>query len=130
MGRTLLQNLIYNWAAVGARRRNELAAAGQWVPSFVVMSPTMRCNLKCTGCYSGLYTKRGELVPAGHEHSEDMVQDPWVVAWADEYSARLKTLTDPRWEAQLSDPADRWYREKHEYRNLFRFKEEKQEGRG
>src|SRR5512134_3869464 len=59
--RRLLRNLIYNWAAVGARRRNELAAAGQWVPSFVVMSPTMRCNLKCTGCYSGLYSKRGEL---------------------------------------------------------------------
>jgi len=57
----LLRNLIYNWASVGARRRNELAAAGQWVPSFVVMSPTMRCNLKCTGCYSGLYSKRGEL---------------------------------------------------------------------
>jgi hypothetical protein len=59
--RTLLQNLIYNRAAVGARRRNQLAAAGQWVPSFVVMSPTMRCNLKCTGCYSGLCSKRGEL---------------------------------------------------------------------
>ncbi len=59
--RKLLRNLIYNWAAIGARRRNERAAAGQWVPSFVVMSPTMRCNLKCTGCYSGLYSKRGEL---------------------------------------------------------------------
>lgn len=57
----LLRNLIYNWAAVGARRRNQLAACGQWVPSFVVLSPTMRCNLKCTGCYSGLYAKRGEL---------------------------------------------------------------------
>ncbi len=22
-----------------------------WVPSFVVISPTMRCTLKCTGCY-------------------------------------------------------------------------------
>ena len=59
--RKLLQNLIYNWAAVGARRRNQLAEAGRWVPSFVVMSPTMRCNLKCTGCYSGLYCKDGEL---------------------------------------------------------------------
>jgi len=59
--RKLVRNLIYNWAAVGARRRSELAAAGRWVPSFVVMSPTMRCNLKCTGCYSGLYSKRGEL---------------------------------------------------------------------
>jgi MoaA/NifB/PqqE/SkfB family radical SAM enzyme len=62
--RTLVRNLIYNWAAVGARRRNQLAAAGQWVPSFVVMSPTMRCNLKCTGCYSGLYSKKGELTEA------------------------------------------------------------------
>ncbi|HEY7515194.1 MAG TPA: radical SAM protein, partial [Vicinamibacteria bacterium] len=59
--RKLVRNLIYNWAAVGARRRSELAAAGRWVPSFVVMSPTMRCNLDCTGCYAGLYSKRGEL---------------------------------------------------------------------
>jgi len=62
--RMLLRNLIYNWAVIGARERNERAAAGEWVPSFVVMSPTMRCNLKCTGCYSGLYTKRGELEEA------------------------------------------------------------------
>jgi len=62
--RRLLRNLIYNWAAIGARRRNELAAVGNWVPSFVVMSPTMRCNLKCTGCYAGLYSKKGELSEA------------------------------------------------------------------
>ena len=62
--RKLLGNLIYYWGAVGARRRNALAARGQWVPSFLVMSPTMRCNLKCTGCYSGLYSKRGELQEA------------------------------------------------------------------
>ncbi|HET7295382.1 MAG TPA: radical SAM protein [Vicinamibacteria bacterium] len=62
--RKLLRNLIYNWAAVGARRRNRIAADGRWVPSFVVLSPTMRCNLKCTGCYSGLYSKKGELSEA------------------------------------------------------------------
>jgi MoaA/NifB/PqqE/SkfB family radical SAM enzyme len=62
--RKLVRNLIYNWAAVGARRRDELAAEGRWVPRFVVLSPTMRCNLKCTGCYSGLYSKRGELSEA------------------------------------------------------------------
>jgi hypothetical protein len=27
----------------------------------VVVSPAMRCNLNCTGCYSRLYTKDGEL---------------------------------------------------------------------
>jgi MoaA/NifB/PqqE/SkfB family radical SAM enzyme len=62
--RKLVRNLIYNWAAVGARRRDELAGRGQWAPRFVVLSPTMRCNLKCTGCYSGLYSKRGELSEA------------------------------------------------------------------
>ena len=62
--RRLLRNLIHNWAVLGSRIRNRLAEAGQWVPSFVVMSPTMRCNLKCTGCYSGLYSKRGELSEA------------------------------------------------------------------
>lgn len=60
----LLGNLVYNWAVVGARRRAALQANDLWVPSFVVMSPTMRCNLKCTGCYSGLYSKRGELSEA------------------------------------------------------------------
>jgi MoaA/NifB/PqqE/SkfB family radical SAM enzyme len=62
------------------------------------------------------------LVPAGHQHSEDIIKDPCVVAWADEYSARLKALADPVWEAQIANPSDRWYREGREYKNLFRFK--------
>lgn len=35
------------------------------------------------------------LVPAGHEHSEDVVKDPKVVAWADDYSAQFKALQKP-----------------------------------
>jgi len=67
------------------------------------------------------------LVPAGHEHSEDVIKDPAVVAWADDYSAKLKALTDPLWEAQIANPSDRWHREGHEYKNLFRFKQKPQE---
>jgi MoaA/NifB/PqqE/SkfB family radical SAM enzyme len=59
--RQLVGNLIYNWSVMGARRRQALNRKGWWVPGFLVLSPTMRCNLKCTGCYSGLYTKDGEL---------------------------------------------------------------------
>jgi MoaA/NifB/PqqE/SkfB family radical SAM enzyme len=62
--RRLLGNLIYNWSVLGATRRARLQSDGHWVPSFVVISPTMRCNLKCTGCYSGLYSKQGELSEA------------------------------------------------------------------
>jgi MoaA/NifB/PqqE/SkfB family radical SAM enzyme len=66
------------------------------------------------------------LVPAGHVHSEDIIREPQVVEWVDRYAARFKELTDPLWEAQIRDPQDRWYREKPEYRNLFRFREESQ----
>jgi len=62
--RKLIGNLIYNWSVIGARRRRALTQEGKWVPGFVVLSPTMRCNLKCTGCYSGLYSKDGELSEA------------------------------------------------------------------
>jgi MoaA/NifB/PqqE/SkfB family radical SAM enzyme len=62
------------------------------------------------------------LVPAGHPHSEDVIRDPAVIEWVDRYAARISELTDPAWEAQINDPNDRWYREKPEYKNLFRFR--------
>jgi len=31
------------------------------VPAVVVISPTMRCNLRCIGCYAGSYTKQDDL---------------------------------------------------------------------
>ncbi len=30
-------------------------------PLLLVISPTMRCNLRCAGCYAGMYSKRDEL---------------------------------------------------------------------
>jgi hypothetical protein len=62
------------------------------------------------------------LVPAGHDHSEDLVKDPAVVAWVDRYAERFRELTDPIWRAQIEDPRDRWYKEGQEYKNLFRFR--------
>ncbi|RPI23653.1 MAG: radical SAM protein [Acidobacteria bacterium] len=62
------------------------------------------------------------LVPQGHAHSEDIVRDPEVVKWVDTYSERMKELTETEWLLTINDPASRWYKEKPEYRNLFRFK--------
>ncbi len=59
--RRLLENIAFNWMVKGGRIRTRIRTGGLWVPFFVVISPTMRCNLKCTGCYSGLYSKDGEL---------------------------------------------------------------------
>ncbi|MBN2049562.1 MAG: radical SAM protein [Spirochaetales bacterium] len=60
--RNILQNLIYNQFINGHAKREALRADGHtWIPNLMVISPTMRCNLHCTGCYSGLYVKDGEL---------------------------------------------------------------------
>ncbi len=59
--RALVGNLVYNWGVLGTRIRESLIRDDRWVPALAVISPTMRCNLVCTGCYSALYTKGGEL---------------------------------------------------------------------
>jgi MoaA/NifB/PqqE/SkfB family radical SAM enzyme len=59
--RKFIENGIWNWTVEGNRRRRDFQTEDLWFPCLVAMSPSMRCNLKCTGCYSGLYTKEGEL---------------------------------------------------------------------
>lgn len=43
------------------RRRAFYEENGYQVPSLMVMSPTMKCNLNCYGCYAGDYQKGQEL---------------------------------------------------------------------
>jgi MoaA/NifB/PqqE/SkfB family radical SAM enzyme len=62
--RRLVENLFFNWMVTGTRIRRSLRTLDYWVPFFIVISPTMRCNLSCTGCYSALYSKDGELSEA------------------------------------------------------------------
>lgn len=62
--RKLVENLIINWGIKGRGIRSQLVDHGIWAPTLIVISPTMRCNLRCTGCYSGLYSKDGELSEA------------------------------------------------------------------
>jgi len=52
----LIKNLFINAFLTGINRRKEiLEKEGFQPPQFVVISPTMRCNLKCPGCYAGQY---------------------------------------------------------------------------
>lgn len=62
--RMLVRNLIFHWGVKGAGIRTRIRKTGKWVPFVVAMSPTMRCNLHCRGCYSGLYSRDGELSEA------------------------------------------------------------------
>ena len=51
-------NFFYNYLVVGyVRRRMFQEQYGFRPPYLLVISPTMRCNLNCYGCYAGSYAK-------------------------------------------------------------------------
>jgi MoaA/NifB/PqqE/SkfB family radical SAM enzyme len=59
-----ITNLAVNHLLVGTNKRKEwLEREGYYPPSTVVISPTMKCNLSCYGCYAGDYGKNLELTP-------------------------------------------------------------------
>lgn len=57
-----IMNLLVNWIVLGRSiREREEARLGVHLPNLAVISPTMRCNLNCRGCYAGNYAKSEEL---------------------------------------------------------------------
>ncbi|HLO27418.1 MAG TPA: radical SAM protein [Geobacteraceae bacterium] len=57
-----ITNLAVNHLLSGTNKRKAWAEReGYYPPSTVVISPTMRCNLSCYGCYAGDYEKTLEL---------------------------------------------------------------------
>ena len=56
----ILENWIINSLLLGTNKRDEYTRKyGFHPPSLFVISPTMRCNLKCYGCYAGEYSQTG-----------------------------------------------------------------------
>ena len=56
------ENLIFNeFIAAKPNRKEFFARYGFPPPFFLVLSPTMRCNLSCYGCYADKYDKGDEL---------------------------------------------------------------------
>lgn len=57
-----ISNLAVNHLLSGTNKRREWQQKeGYYPPSTVVISPTMRCNLSCYGCYAGDYERSLEL---------------------------------------------------------------------
>lgn len=57
-----VQNFIVKpFAVYGPRRKIFYEANGYQVPSLIVISPSMKCNLNCYGCYAGDYKKGEDL---------------------------------------------------------------------
>jgi len=57
----LVENLIYNQFIKGEKIRQNNRDKGLFTPLLLVISPTMRCNLFCTGCYAGKYQRSEDL---------------------------------------------------------------------
>jgi MoaA/NifB/PqqE/SkfB family radical SAM enzyme len=61
--RTLIKAAVINQLLVGTNRRKAFCEqnGGLYPPGFFVISPSMKCNLHCFGCYAGSYNKSAEL---------------------------------------------------------------------
>jgi len=57
----LINSLLIKHHWYGSIRRDEMRRQGQAVPGTFLISPTMRCNLRCTGCYAANYSKEDDL---------------------------------------------------------------------
>jgi len=61
--RKLVECFILNQLLLGTNKRKEFSESpgGFYPPGLFVLSPTMRCNLNCYGCYSGEYSREQDL---------------------------------------------------------------------
>lgn len=57
----LLGNLVVNNFIINQDKRDKAKEKGETVPWTVLISPTMRCNLSCTGCYAANYKREDDL---------------------------------------------------------------------
>ncbi|MDD5622300.1 MAG: radical SAM protein [Actinomycetota bacterium] len=56
-----ITNLIVQGFILNLKKRHQALKEGLQVPTTILISPTMRCNLSCFGCYAGSYTKKEDL---------------------------------------------------------------------
>ena len=57
----ILTNLVIQGFILNQKRRERASKKGFQIPFSILISPTMRCNLSCIGCYAGNYTKSDDL---------------------------------------------------------------------
>lgn len=59
----IIRNFIINQLLVGSTKRKLFSEqeGGFYPPGLMVISPTMKCNLNCIGCYAGMYRNDEDL---------------------------------------------------------------------
>jgi len=56
-----LLNFIAQGVLINQNKKDEIERQGAFAPTTILVSPTMRCNLSCVGCYAGNYTKKDDM---------------------------------------------------------------------
>jgi len=61
--RQLIRCFIINQLLIGSNKRKRFSEeeGGFYPPGLLVISPTMKCNLRCFGCYAGMYRRDDDL---------------------------------------------------------------------
>lgn len=60
--RKLIENFLLNESILGRNERQKIRQRLNFNPPWtMVLSPTVRCNLRCRGCYAGEYSKEHDL---------------------------------------------------------------------
>jgi len=57
----IIENLVVQGLILNLKKKDKERKKGGAVPTTVLISPTMRCNLRCTGCYAGNYSMKDDL---------------------------------------------------------------------
>ena len=57
----LIRNFLFGIAQKYRKNWKKTEREGSFTPATVLISPTMRCNLSCTGCYAKNYPKESDL---------------------------------------------------------------------
>jgi len=57
----LVNSLLVKELMHGNVRREQIRSQGLAAPQTFLISPTMRCNLRCAGCYAASYSKKDDL---------------------------------------------------------------------
>jgi len=57
----LINSLLIKELLQGNITRDQLRSQGMAAPQVFLISPTMRCNLRCPGCYAGNYSQKDDL---------------------------------------------------------------------
>ncbi len=57
----IIENLVVQGLILNSKKKDKEQQEGGTVPTTVLISPTMRCNLNCIGCYASEYTRKDDL---------------------------------------------------------------------